>query len=223
MLVVPKFLNYEQPEGYGPGLPEVYVQSSLEETSGLPTVDYLNLRDLYTNSFGFDPDDLPILRLYAKFIDPEDRFNPKRLLRGIEEHGFRYGRTVHINVDTRTSNEDELTEIDSLAVMKSVLLHTAAFSAVRTKGSRVKPRDVVKAESLPAGIAIASALNNYEVGVGAGQLLGVLWGAVVVRDHRALVRSEAEKLSAKALNDHDKDIVWPYEYVLAQRELYKDT
>ena len=225
MLVVSKFLSYEKPEGHEPGLPEVYVRSSLAENNGLPEVDYHNLREMYTSRFGFDPEDLPVLRLYSKFINSDFKMNPKKLLRGIDEHGYRSGSTVHINVDHRIFDQAPQTAVNSHKIMESVVLHTAAFAASRDDKNRIKMRNILKRGAGPLGLMLLSALDQEspigQIAYFGAPVFGAIEAGVGIRNRRANLRTDARRIKMSTFSDHHADIVWPFEYQNIQRELDK--
>lgn len=184
------FRNYEKPEGWSKGQPEVLVTKPVISKLGNPAVNYDSLHQYLTDDFGLPYDSKTIIKLSGRFRHS--------ILAGFHQP---FTRTVHVNAPT--SEKLFAHNGGTMKVLAHELRHRADSSN----------RKVMTA------VDIAARWASFKVGYEVSEMLPLLssapvlgsmatrqaWYAIEPAEKRA--REEEKRFQDST---HDTDIIFPY-------------
>ncbi|MFI5271014.1 MAG: hypothetical protein ACHQT9_03155 [Candidatus Saccharimonadales bacterium] len=214
MLVVPKFVGYERPEGREAGHPEVRVRKYTAEKFGIPAVDYDSLARLFWDEIKIDREVIPIISIFSRFYDTEREWLSLQALHsGVDNYSYRTGRIIHVNADGRKDRKKPLKEVPNGHVMSSVMIQAAALAA-KHRNEGINSGDITRSETIP----VLAGIGGYAISGGdpgfliAGTVAGAVQGARLLHTNSKLLKTEAEEQLYELDIFHTNDIDWPSHY-----------
>jgi hypothetical protein len=189
--------NYERPEGWSKGHPEVLVAPPTAERLGMPLVDYDSLHQFLTDDIGVPYDAKTSIRLYGRDYD-------SRLL------GFHapYTRTVHVN--SVASEERYRNEGGTMRV----LAHEAMHRADSTNRKLLTAVEIgARAASFKIGYEVvetaASAITSTAPYISTLALYGGLKTRRIYYKHEPAEKRARSREEEPATLSHQTDILFP--------------
>jgi hypothetical protein len=140
--------NYEKPDGWSKGQPEVLVAKNVVKKLGEPAVNYESLHQFITDDIGVPYDDKTVIKLYGR---------AKYSM--VHGYTFPYTRTVHVNP------------------IAAEEIHAHRGGTMRTVAHELRHRGDGTNRKMVTAVETAARLATYRVGYDVAQYLPILAGA----------------------------------------------